>query len=119
MARKLLIACALVVLTCSSAAAQSEVLQVFNSQGTQIGPGKYLYINFHVDVYLKRARLAGNIMAQGGGGNDIVVQVVKDGKKIYDSGQLRSIVLSIPLNEPGNYTLVLSNTFSIISSKVV
>jgi hypothetical protein len=119
MVTKLLIVFALVIFTCSSAAAQTEVLQVFNSGGTQIGPGKYFYVNFRVDVYLKRARLAGNVMAQGGGGNDIVVQVIKDGKKIYDSGQLRSIVLSIPLNEPGNYTLILSNTFSIISSKVV
>jgi hypothetical protein len=101
------------------AKAQNQVLPVFNSRGVQIGPGKYLYVNFHVDAYLKRARLVGNIMAQGGGGNDVVVQVVKDGTKIYDSGQLRSIVLSIPLNEPGNYTLILSNSFSIVSSKVV
>ena len=104
---------------CLTAKAQNQVLPVFNSRGVQIGPGKYMYVNFHVNVYLKRARLVGNVMAQGGGGNDIVVKVVKDGNVIYDSGQLRSIVLSIPLNEPGNYTLVFSNAFSIVSSKVV
>lgn len=98
---------------------QSQVLPVFNSRGIQIGAGKYLYVDFDVDVYLTRARLAGNVMARGGGGNDIVVQVIKDGRVIYNSGQLRSIVLSIPLDEPGKYSLILSNSFSVLSSKVV
>jgi hypothetical protein len=117
--KRILIVSLLLLVTSSSVHSQSQVLQVFNSRGVQIGPGKYLYVNFHVDVYLKRSRLAGNVMARGGGGNDIVVQLIKDGRIIYDSGQLRSIVLSIPLNEPGNYSLILSNRFSIISSKVV
>src|SRR5260370_2102645 len=119
MLNRILVTSLLLLVSCFPVQAQSQVLQVFNSRGVQIGPGKYLYVSFHVDVYLKRARLAGNVMAQGGGGNDIVVKVVKDGRIIYDSGQLRSIVLSIPLNEPGNYSLILSNSFSIISSKVV
>jgi len=117
--RRVIVACVLALVCCGVVAAQNQVLPIFNSQGVQIGPGKYFYVNFHVDVYLKRARLVGNIMARGGGGNDIIVRVVKDGNVIYDSGQLRSIVLSIPLNEPGNYTLILTNQFSIVSSKVV
>lgn len=117
--KRILVASLILFASYFPAHSQSQVLQVFNSRGVQIGAGKYLYVNFHVDVYLKRARLAGNVMARGGGGNDIVVQVVKDGRIIYDSGQLRSIVLSVPMNEPGNYSLILSNRFSIISSKVV
>jgi hypothetical protein len=104
---------------CLTAAAQTNVLQVFNSQGVQIGPGKYLYINFSVDTYLKRARLAGNVMARGGGGNDIIVRVTKDRRVVFDSGQQRSIVLSVPLTEPGQYSLIITNEFSVISSKVV
>lgn len=119
MLKRILVASILLFVSCFPVQSQSQVLQVFNSRGVQIGPGKYLYVNFHVDVYLKRARLAGNVMARGGGGNDIVLQVIKDGRIIYDSGQLQSIVLSIPLKEPGNYSLILSNRFSIISSKVV
>jgi len=119
MLKRLLVASLILFASFFPVQSQNQVLQVFNSRGVQIGPGKYLYVNFDVDVYLKRARLAGNVMAQGGGGNDIVVQVIKDGRIIYHSGQLRSIVLSIPLNEPGNYSLVLSNKFSIISSKIV
>ena len=119
MRRKVIVACVLALVCSGVVAAQNQVLPIFNSQGVQIGPGKYFYVNFHVDVYLKRARLVGNIMARGGGGNDIIVRVVKDGRVIYDSGQLRSIVLSIPLNEPGNYALIFTNDFSIVSSKVV
>lgn len=116
---KILGACLVLLVCCLAAKAQSQVLRVFNSPGVQIGPGKYFYVNFHVDAFLRQARLAGNVMARGGGGNDIVVQVVKDGRVIYDSGQQRSIVLSIPLTEPGNYSLILSNSFSMVSSKVV
>lgn len=76
-----------------SARSQSHILPVFNSQGVQIGAGKYLYVDFTVGVYLKRARLAGNVMARGGGGNDIIIQVVKDGNIIFDSAQLRSVVI--------------------------
>lgn len=119
MGRKVIVAWVLILFCGCLALAQNQVLPIFNSQGVQIGPGKYFYVNFHVDVYLKRARLVGNIMARGGGGNDIIVRVVKDGRAVYDSGQLRSIVLSIPLNEPGNYTLILTNDFSVVSSKVV
>jgi hypothetical protein len=107
------------LLGCFTASAQTNVFQVFNSQGVQIGPGKYLYMNFHVDTYLRRARLAGNVMARGGGGNDIIVRVIKDGRVVFDSGQQRSIVLSVPLTEPGEYSLIITNEFSIISSKVV
>ena len=116
MMHRLAIAVLLVFAGYYSVKAQSQVFPVFNSRGIQIGPGNYFHVDFHVDAYLKRARLAGNVMARGGGGNDIVVQVVKDGRVIYNSGQLRSIVISIPLDEPGQYSLVLSNTFSVVSS---
>ena len=65
--RKVIVACVLTLVCCGVVAAQNQVLPIFNSQGVQIGPGKYFYVNFHVDVYLKRARLVGNVMARGGG----------------------------------------------------
>jgi hypothetical protein len=119
MMHRLAIAILLVFAGYYSIKAQSQVFPVFNSRGIQIGPGNYFHVDFQVDAYLKRARLAGNVMARGGGGNDIVVQVVKNGRVIYNSGQLRSIVISIPLDEPGQYSFVLSNTFSVVSSKIV
>ena len=119
MIRKLIATALLLVVGSLPVKGQSQVFPVFNTRGIQIGAGKYFYVDFHVDVYLRRARLAGNVLARGGGGNDIVVQVIKDGRVIYNSGQLRSIVLSIPLDEPGKYSLILSNSFSVVSSKVV
>lgn len=91
---------------------------VFYSQGVRIGPGRSLLYNFHVATYLRRARLAGNIMAQGGSGNDIQVLVSRNQRIIYDSGQRRSVVLSIPITEPGEYSLIVSNAFSVLSGKV-
>jgi hypothetical protein len=92
---------------------------VFNSPGLRVDAGKYWYFPFQINAYLRRARLAGNIQAQGGSGNDIIVRVAKDGQVIYDSGQQRSIVLSVDVSEPGAYVLIVSNEFSVFSGKVV
>ena len=91
---------------------------VFNSPGVRVDAGKALVFNFYVATYLRRARLAGNVVAQCGSGNDILVQVWRNQRKIFDSGLRRSVVLSIPIVEPGEYSLVLSNAFSILSAKV-
>lgn len=91
---------------------------VFYSRGVRVDPGRSLLYNFYVATYLRRARLAGNIVAQGGSGNDILVQVWRNQRKLFDSGQRRSVVLSIPIIEPGEYSLVLSNAFSVLSPKV-
>ena len=92
---------------------------VFNSSGLRIDAGKYWYFPFQINAYLKRARLAGNIQAKGGSGDDIIVRVAKDGQVIYDSRQQRSIVLSVDVSEPGAYVLIVSNEFSVFSAKVV
>lgn len=44
---------------------------VFYSPGVRVDAGRSLLYNFYVATYLRRARLAGNITAQGGSGNDI------------------------------------------------
>ena len=38
---------------------------------------------------------------------------------LYDSGQRRSVVLSVPVSDPGTYYVVLDNSFSVISPKNV
>ena len=38
---------------------------------------------------------------------------------LYDSGKRRSIVLSVPITEPGKYYVVFDNWFSFISAKQV
>ena len=88
---------------------------VFNSPGLRVDAGKYWYFPFQINAYLRRARLAGNIQAQGGSGNDIIVRVAKDGQVIYDSGQQRSIVLSVDVSEPGAYVLAVGPTVRVES----
>jgi len=99
--------------------APSYVYPIFNSRGVRIDPGRFLALPFGVRADLARARLVGQIQAQGGLSNDIRVLVYKDQRVIYDSGQSRGVLLDFQLNESGNYMLVLSNTTSFLSAKVV
>src|SRR5713226_1298040 len=115
--------CVSVFLTTSQTNAQFQTpprnygFVVFNSNGVRIDPGRSLLFSFHVAAYLVRARLAGNILAQGGAGDDLRVLVYRDQRVIFDRRE-RSIVLSIPITEPGEYRLVLNNEFSIVSAKI-
>jgi hypothetical protein len=97
---------------------RDQGFSVFSSRGVKIGPGQEVSYKFSVTTYLRRARLAGNIVAQGGSGNDIRVRVTRNQRTVYDSGQRRTVVLSVPITEPGEYTLIVSNGFSLISAKV-
>lgn len=81
--------------------------------------------------YVKDGRIAGNAMAAGGAGNDIRVLILTEpqlramtaGQRLaqpfYDSGKRRSVVLSVPVSEPGTYYVVFDNTFSMVSPKDV
>jgi len=91
---------------------------IFNSKGVHIGPGQQLTFKFRVEDFLRRARLVGHIQARGGSGNDVRVLVYRDQTCIYDSGQSRSIVMSLPIADPADYELIISNHFSIFSTKL-
>lgn len=91
---------------------------VFNSQ-VVVGAGKYYRISVTVPVQYVRARLAGSVTASGGTGNDIRVLVTKDSTVVFDSGKSRSVVLSVDCAEPGAYTVLFDNRFSLASSKIV
>ena len=67
----------------------------------------------------RSARIAGSVQAVGGSANDIRVLVVKGQSIIFDSGKRRTIVMSVDFSEPGQYTLIFDNTFSLVSAKVV
>jgi hypothetical protein len=94
----------------------SQVL--FNGQ-VQVAPAKRYVQSFTTQSNFKNARIAGNIQAQGGTGNDIRVLVAKGNLLVFDSGKRRSVVLSVDCNEPGQYTLIFDNAFSLVSPKVV
>lgn len=90
-----------------------------NAQPLSVAAGNSAVFGIRVDQYFRSARLAGNVMASGGSNHDIRVVVLKNNRVVFDSGQRRSIVLSVDLSEPGDYRLVLDNTFSLLSSKQV
>jgi hypothetical protein len=75
--------------------------------------------DFSLSPELAGARVAGSVQAAGGAGNDIRVLIRQKRKILFDSGRRRSVVLSIKLDEPGEYTLTFDNSFSIVSRKTV
>lgn len=91
---------------------------LFNGQ-VQVPAGKLYSLPFTTTTNFVNGRIAGNVQAAGGSGNDIRVVVTKDQKLIYDSERRRSVVLSVDVSEPGQYALIFDNSFSLISDKGV
>jgi emp24/gp25L/p24 family/GOLD len=90
-----------------------------NRPSLQVPAGQRRALTFTTRSNFKNARIAGNVSAQGGSGNDIRVLVVRGSSLIYDSGHRRSIVMSVDVSEPGQYTIIFDNSFSVISPKIV
>jgi hypothetical protein len=84
-----------------------------------VPPGKRHVVTFTSRSNLRNARIAGNVQASGGTGNDIRVLVAKGQSLAYDSGRRRSVVLSVDFSEPGQYALIFDNSFSVLSPKTV
>src|ERR1035438_4540290 len=102
----------LVAAICSLGALIPGPEVLFNGQ-VQVPPGKRYQLTFTTRSNFKNARIAGNLQAQGGTGNDIRVVVVKGQSLVYDSGRRRSVVMSVDFSEPGQYVLMFDNTFSL------
>src|SRR5439155_7204512 len=92
--------------------------------------GKANYFQFKIPSYFRDGRIAGNALAAGGSGNDIRVLILTEQQfqvwtrsprpeVLYDSGQRRSVVLSVPASDPGTYYVVFDNRFSALSAKNV
>jgi hypothetical protein len=91
---------------------------LFNGQ-VQVPPERQWQYAFSTNTNFVHGRIAGSVQASGGGGNDIRVLVTRSGSIIYDSGHRRSVVLSVDISEPGQYTLMFDNGFSVLSPKTV
>jgi len=97
---------------------QSQRQILFDGQA-QVPAGKRYLVTFTTRSNFRNARIAGSVRAQGGTGNDIRVVVVKGQSLVYDSGRLRSVVMSVDCSEPGQYVLIFDNSFSLVSPKIV
>src|SRR6266404_1125844 len=96
----------------------------------KVDPAKAAYWSFKIPTYVMDGRIAGNALAAGGAGNDIRVLVLTERQfqlwqqnqpiqGLFDSGQRRSVVLSVRVSDPGTYFVVFDNRFSLVSPKNV
>lgn len=92
---------------------------LFNCQVQEPSGKRYNVTLLSTRTNYRDARIAGNLQAQGGAGNDIRVLAVRGQSVIYDSGRRRSVVISVDSREPGEYVLVFDNSSSVVSPKIV
>ena len=90
--------------------------------------GKAPYFQFKLPTYYRDGRIVGNALASGGSGNDIRVLLLTEQQfqawyiepaPLYDSGRRQSVVLSVPVSDPGTYYILFDNTFSAVAPKNV
>ena len=105
--------------------------QVLLADTLQIGAGERKAWEIKIDTdAMKNCVLTGAFRAYGGSGNDIRVLILDEmnyqnfwnGHKaspMYDSGVLTTSTMKVPVPESGVYHLILENTFSVLSGKVV
>lgn len=95
-----------------------------------VNSGDYYYTSFTVTDSMRDVSIQGLFTASGGSGNDIIVLVLDNlaytnwinGHSVitlYNSGQITTANMNVSINTSGQYYLVFSNKFSIISSKKV
>ncbi|MGB6788950.1 MAG: emp24/gp25L/p24 family protein [Candidatus Acidiferrales bacterium] len=96
-----------------------------------IAPGHYWFVRFQVDTStMQDVRVEGSFEARGGSGNDVQVAIGKEddflnwingheGSVLYASDKVTAGKIDVPINESGNYVLAFSNTFSLVSRKIV
>jgi len=116
------------LLTLSPVEAQQDRESPIVRSAFRVDPAKAAYWSFKVPTYVVDGRIAGNALAAGGAGNDIRVLVLTERQfqlwqqnqpiqGLFDSGQRRSVVLSVRVSDPGTYFVVFDNRFSLVSPK--
>jgi hypothetical protein len=95
-----------------------QIRPLFNGQ-VQVPPGQQYRVSLNTASNLKGGRLAGNVSAHGGAGDDIRVLVMKGQTIAFDSGPRRSVVFSVDCSEPGAYAVVFDNSSSPLFPRAV
>lgn len=99
------------------------------SEAQVVQPGRFCWQEFEIRADMAPARVVGSFAASGGSGNDILIYIVdeyglvnvKNGhatETYYNSRQVTAGQLNVQLSS-GKYYLVMDNTFSLLSNKVV
>jgi len=110
--------------------ASAEVNQLLNGS-IAVEASHAKSFTFHVDQSeMSNPMLVGHLQASGGTGNDIEVLVLSESDyqnwandhkvtPLYNSGRVTAADLNVSLPATGNYRLVLSNSFSVMTPKTV
>lgn len=105
-----------------SSHAQTLEIPVIRSQ-FYVNPGASACSSGKLNTFVRHGRIAGNTMVLGGPSDSIRVLVLREigGQStiLFDSGQRRSVVLSVPVSEPGTYSVCFDNKSSIFSTATV
>jgi hypothetical protein len=80
---------------------------------------EYRHFDFEVEDDMSNIWLFGYFTAEGGSGDDIEVRISGPKGDIYSSGQVHTDSFDLNLTEPGDYKVIYSNAFSLISHKMV
>jgi hypothetical protein len=115
----------------NSEATYQTVSQPLLSGQIVVGPLQYYSVHLTIDrTVMRDPRVVGNFRASGGTGNDVQVALGEDnefanwinghpGRMLYATPQTTTGSLLVPMRQSGNYTFVISNKASLISSKNV
>lgn len=116
---------------------QPVIVPLLDSEKSSVvEPGQYLSVKFTVVQRSKNVRIDGRFQASGGSGNDVEVFIVDENGLLnyqnghsantyYNSGKVTAGTLNVELpttedaTAPVTYYLILSNSFSVLSNKVV
>lgn len=99
------------------------------SESQVVAPGQFWWQGFDITPGMQPTRVEGHFVANGGSGNDILIYIVDEvglanvrnghrTKLYYNSRQVTAGEINIELSA-GKYYLVMDNTFSLFSNKVV
>jgi predicted acylesterase/phospholipase RssA len=94
----------------------------------QVNPGTWIETSFELPPGVQNTLVEGEVVANGGTGNDIRVVVLSELQRrdwprssqyFFDSGKQHAFQLRVPIQNAGRYFVLLDNSFSILSAKSV
>ncbi len=105
------------------------VVPVLDVNAMQVSAGGAFRVSFTIDDP-RRCILTGRVLGLTGGKRDVEVYVLDQdgyinwsngtaGESIFDSGRRAAATLDVLLPGPGEYHLLVSNRFSVVSDKIV
>lgn len=114
------------VATVAAAAFDPRPVALFTDKTVQIPAGMWVPVEFHVEA--PSCRVSVNVVTTEGGVLDLITMVMDKysytnwtsglfAEPISESGKVRQHTAEVPIKGPGDFVIVLSNKFSILTPK--